>query len=249
MLNLILHTLLSLVRSHHSLSLENLALRQQLLVLQRSNPKPAFNAFDRAFWVLLSRVWPGWRRPLRLVKPETIIAWHRKGWRLWWKWKSRPRDPGRPRIPYEVIDVLHRRGYERLRIVPGMSPSGMHWRCSVTRAGNITPEHGAMPIDFYRQSAHYTSASQNDYFDWEDAKDDGAEQLADKFLERHPEICEKGRGADPEYAAWFGTMVELARTGAFPIPYDDFDDEPNPERLPTTGEIENGLRATQIRVK
>ena len=108
MLNLILHTLLSLFRTRGSLALENLALRQQLLVLERTNPKPVFNALDRLFWVVLSRVWSGWRRTLRLVQPETVIAWHRKGWRLWWRWKSRPRDPGRPRIPYEVIELIKR---------------------------------------------------------------------------------------------------------------------------------------------
>ena len=108
MLNLLLHTLLSLFHTRGSLALENLALRQQLLVLERTSPKPAFNAMDRLFRVVLSRVWSSWRRPLRLVKPETVIAWHRRGWRLWWKWKSRPLDPGRPRIPYEVIELIKR---------------------------------------------------------------------------------------------------------------------------------------------
>jgi len=92
MLNLIIPTLLSLLRTRGSLALENLALRQQLLVLERTNPKPAFNALDRLFWVVLSRVWSGWR--------------------LWWKWKSRPRDPGRPRIPYEVIELIKRISHE-----------------------------------------------------------------------------------------------------------------------------------------
>ncbi|MDO9694759.1 MAG: hypothetical protein Q7W56_08500 [Candidatus Latescibacteria bacterium] len=77
MLRLILHTLLSGLRARRSLALENLALRRQILILQRASPKPAFEPLDRLFWVLLSRLWPGWRRPLRLVKPETVIAWHR----------------------------------------------------------------------------------------------------------------------------------------------------------------------------
>ena len=108
MLNLIFQSLCSLFRTRDSLALENLALRQQLLVLERTCPKPALNAIDRLFWVILSRMWPDWRRPLRLVQPETVIAWHRKGWRLWWKWKSRPHDMGRPRVPYEVIELIRR---------------------------------------------------------------------------------------------------------------------------------------------
>lgn len=108
MLIILLDTLRDLLRPRGDLLLENLALRQQILVLQRTNPKPPFNTADRTFWVLLCRWWAGWRRPLRLVKPETVIAWHRKGWRLWWKWKSKPKEIGRPRIPWEVIELIKR---------------------------------------------------------------------------------------------------------------------------------------------
>ena len=108
MLYHLIHALLALLRTRRDLHLENLALRQQILVLERSNAKPALNAFDRTFWVWLSRIWSDWSRPLRLVKPETVIAWHRKGWRLWWRWKSRPADPGRPRIPWELIELIRR---------------------------------------------------------------------------------------------------------------------------------------------
>ncbi len=108
MLHLLLHTLRDLLRPRRDLLLENLALRQQILVLQRANPKPPLNNADRAFWVLLCRWWAGWRRPLRLVKPETVIGWHRLGWRLWWRRKSRPKDVGRPRVPWEVIELIRR---------------------------------------------------------------------------------------------------------------------------------------------
>ncbi len=108
MLKLLLNTLLDLLRPHLSLALENLALRQQLLVLQRRSPKPAFTTSDRLFWVILSRIWPGWRRPLRLVRPETVIAWHRSLWRAWWRRKSRPKEPGRPRISPELIELIKR---------------------------------------------------------------------------------------------------------------------------------------------
>ncbi len=108
MLNTLLALLRDLLRPRHDLMLENLALRQQINVLRRGNPKPAFRLRDRLFWVVLMRTWAGWRRPLALVKPETVIAWHRKGWRLWWRWKSRPKEAGRPRVPWEVIELIRR---------------------------------------------------------------------------------------------------------------------------------------------
>jgi putative transposase len=108
MSNIVLEFLYDLVRPRRYLVLENLALRQQILVLQRTNPKPPFSALDRLFWVLLCRWWSEWRRPLRLIKPETVIAWHRKGWRLWWRFKSRPQIAGRPRIPFAVIELIRR---------------------------------------------------------------------------------------------------------------------------------------------
>jgi putative transposase len=58
---------------------ENLALRQQLAVLRRKKPRPRLVPIDRAFWILLSRIWPDWADVLALVKPETVIAWHREG--------------------------------------------------------------------------------------------------------------------------------------------------------------------------
>ncbi|MGC2112023.1 MAG: hypothetical protein WA655_21065 [Candidatus Korobacteraceae bacterium] len=81
-------------------------MRHQLLVLQRRNQKPRLqlSSFDRVLWVWLSRIWPDWKSALRIVKPETVIAWHRKGFRLYWRWKSRPRH-GRPPVTTEVRDL------------------------------------------------------------------------------------------------------------------------------------------------
>ena len=112
MLYLFLYILRDLFRARQDLLLQNLALRQQLLVLERQVrqkvKKPEFRDRDRAFWVILSRFWPGWKNPLRLVKPQTVIAWHRTLWRKYWKWKSRPKDLGRPKIPPEAIELIRK---------------------------------------------------------------------------------------------------------------------------------------------
>src|SRR5713226_4777655 len=99
----VLFSLLSLrssFRARASLQLEILAPRHQLLILGRANRKQRLelSAADRTLWVWLSRFWPGWRSALLIVKPETVIAWHRKGFRLYWTWKSRVPN-GRPLIP------------------------------------------------------------------------------------------------------------------------------------------------------
>ena len=92
-----------------ALQAEILALRHQLLVLQRSSRghRLRLSRADRFLWVWLARFWSGWRSALVIVKPETIIAWHRKGFRLCWKWKSRHPE-GRPSVSREVIDLIHR---------------------------------------------------------------------------------------------------------------------------------------------
>ena len=106
MLFLILRTLISALRSHRALALENLALRHQLEVLNRNAKRPRLTNQDRTLLVLISRLWPDWRKPLALVQPDTVIRWHKKGFRLYWKWKSRPRWPGRRKVPKEVRDLI-----------------------------------------------------------------------------------------------------------------------------------------------
>lgn len=108
MLYLILNTLRDLFRPRPDLLLENLALRQQLLVLERQVEKPRFRDRDRLFWVALSKIWACWRNPLRLVKPQTVVFWHRALWRKYWRWKSRPKEYGRPKVPFEVIELIRR---------------------------------------------------------------------------------------------------------------------------------------------
>ena len=108
-LTMFLATLSSIFRSRAALQLENLALRHQIGVLQRSTRRrPRLTPVDRLVWVWLSRVWSGWRSALAIVQPETVLAWHRAGFRLFWTWKVRRGQPGRPVISREVRDLIRR---------------------------------------------------------------------------------------------------------------------------------------------
>jgi putative transposase len=93
-LTTLLAALRAIFRSRAALELENLALRHRISVLQRSATKrPKLTAGDRMLWVLLSRVWRDWRSVLAVVQPETVVAWHRAGFRLFWK-EGAPRPAG-----------------------------------------------------------------------------------------------------------------------------------------------------------
>jgi putative transposase len=108
MLTLILTGLLRAVRTHRTLVLENLALRHQLAVLQRTARRPRLRRSDRVFWVLLSRLWHGWAEVVAIVQPETVIRWQRAGFKLFWSWTSRRHGPGRPAVAPEVRALIRR---------------------------------------------------------------------------------------------------------------------------------------------
>ena len=108
LLLLFVRTLRAGLSSRRDRVLENLVLRHQLQVALRSNPHPRLRTRDRVLWVWLCRFWPhGWRHHLRVVRPETVLRWHRKGWRLYWTWKSRIKL-GRPRLGAEVRALIAR---------------------------------------------------------------------------------------------------------------------------------------------
>jgi transposase InsO family protein len=99
----------SILRSRAVLELENLAVRHQIGVLQRSARKRAnLNPLDRLLWVCLSRIWSDWRSALAIVQPETVIAWHRRGFGLFWAWKIRQGQAGRPALSNEVRELIGR---------------------------------------------------------------------------------------------------------------------------------------------
>jgi putative transposase len=108
MITVILTGLLRGVRTQRSLVFENLALRHQLAVLQRTVPRPRLRTADRLFWVVLSRLWAGWTDAISVVQPATVIRWQRTGFKLVWTWKSRRTGPGRPAVAPEVRALIRR---------------------------------------------------------------------------------------------------------------------------------------------
>jgi len=108
-------------RSRAEASLEVLALRQQVAVLKRKRPRPLLTGLDRLFWTTLWHAWPRWSDVLIIVKPETVIRWHRTGFRLYWRWRSRRRD-GRPRISQQIRTLIRRLAAEN----PGWGAPRIH---------------------------------------------------------------------------------------------------------------------------
>jgi putative transposase len=102
----------SALKSRATLQLENLALRRQLGVLRRSVKRPKLTSADRLLWTWLCEVWSDWRSALVIVRPETVIAWHRKGFRLFWTWKVRHGQPGRPVLPKDVRELIRKMSRE-----------------------------------------------------------------------------------------------------------------------------------------
>jgi hypothetical protein len=104
-LALIIRCAPALFRSQKEQAIVELALRQQLATFRQKKSKPKITPLDRVFWVALFRFWPRWKRVLVIVKPDTVVRWHRKGFRLYWRWISK-RGPGRPPISSEVQALI-----------------------------------------------------------------------------------------------------------------------------------------------
>ncbi|HEY5373323.1 MAG TPA: hypothetical protein VIK01_06530 [Polyangiaceae bacterium] len=100
-----------LLRPRRFLLAENVLLRQQLLVLQRQVKRPNLTAFDRAVIVAVSAITGTWRESVLLVKPETILRWHRQGFQMFWRWRTRQQKP-QPRISSDTIELIGRMGRE-----------------------------------------------------------------------------------------------------------------------------------------
>ena len=100
------------LRDRIDLAAENLALRQQLAVLEHKSKRPRLRRRDRIFWAVLSRIWSNWRSALLIVQPDTGVHWHRQGFKLFWRWKSRTGKVGRPKIDAEIRRLIRRMSRE-----------------------------------------------------------------------------------------------------------------------------------------
>jgi putative transposase len=113
-LHFLVWAILAALRPKALLVAENLCLRQQLLVLQRRHPQARLCNADRQFWICASRWFAGWRNSPLIVKPETVLRWHRRGWRAYWSWRSnrQRRRSGRQPIPQELQALIGRMAAE-----------------------------------------------------------------------------------------------------------------------------------------
>ena len=94
------------------LAVGNLALRQQLAICRQSVKRPKLRPRDCIFWVWLSCLWPKWRSALAIVQPDTVVHWHRMGFKLYWRWKSKAGTPGRPCVDREIRNLIRRMSRE-----------------------------------------------------------------------------------------------------------------------------------------
>ncbi len=101
-----------LILPRATLAAEILALRQQVAVLNRSVKRPQLHRRDRLFWIVLSKLWKGWREVLVIVKPDTVVKWHRQDFALYWRWKSKVRQVGHPPVDKEIRGLIRRMSHE-----------------------------------------------------------------------------------------------------------------------------------------
>ena len=111
----LLATLLGLFRSRTRLHLEVLSLRQQLaMAKQKPHKRHQFNRRQRFFWICLYRLWPECLQTLQIFKPDPLIRWHQKGFKRYWRWKSRNYHVGRPKISSEVHELIRTMSQENM---------------------------------------------------------------------------------------------------------------------------------------
>lgn len=136
----------------------------------------------------------------------------------------------------EMVHELHKAGYQLLRISPGLSPSGIHWRCPITCAANVKPD-GFSVINSDTASGlfvPYTSAEPG-CFGWADAEHMVARELAARFLSEFQPLAQAGFGRDWPYAGWLTEVlgvVERGNTKEYPIFYADYPLDPDVQSVP-----------------
>ena len=131
-----------------------------------------------------------------------------------------------------MVKELHAMGYEQLRIVPGVAPSGMYWRLAICPASDTLPEHGArMRVQMHDTAARYSTGSGSEYYGWTDAADDTPRQLAEKFVARFPILAKQGKRDDPAYVQWFEEMLQSTEPDGLVYAYAAWDWDCPDDRL------------------
>jgi len=131
----------------------------------------------------------------------------------------------------QMVAELHQSGFERIRVGPGLSPSGIHWRCSITHSSNVR-RNGWEPIDEISETVTYSSSDGDGYFGWPGASGKSAGQLAEMFNARFPVITAQGKGSNRAYVLWFSQVLEKAQRGDLPVLFADYDLDPAAADLP-----------------
>lgn len=124
-----------------------------------------------------------------------------------------------------MVAELHLRGYQRLRILPYIAPSGIAWRCAIAPAALFSED--GLRLDesgeFGVTTVTYTSASVAEYFNWSDAKYETPSGLARQFIKRFPQVVAPAKGSDWTYVGWFIEMLGLTYPSRFPYAFADWD--------------------------
>ncbi len=151
-LQLLLTFLGALFKSQRQLALENLALRQQVAMLRQSVKQPRARHADKLFWIFFSRHVDGWRTLLHGLHPDTVVRWHRQGFRLYWRWKSRGQKPGRP-----VTDIALR------KLIRKMQASNIGWGAPATARPESTENCSSWGLKYPGQQSRNTCCSQRSH--------------------------------------------------------------------------------------
>jgi hypothetical protein len=138
--------------------------------------------------------------------------------------KRQARDVAICRKVLLMVSEFHVRGFQRLRIAPGESPSGCSWRCAITPVTNISSSHGARLVDWDHLPAHCGSGELDAYFGWSHCRHLAPSRLAERFRTSFPDIVEAGRGRDWMYVGWYQEMLNLTYPDVLPVAYSDGDD-------------------------